>query len=263
MHDSSFFQQIAHVGVPWGARSINVPLFYYDISAIGVAFLTPLGRIRARLPSPRMYPLRVTPWHGLTTITAYEYRDCDIGPYNEIAISFPVTIDKASPVLAGLMRKVPGIPKVYTHHLPVTTEIARDAGVEFANYPKFLADITIEDKGERIETTLKEKDDLILKMSAKKMPLKKSGAFEFHTFSIKDNEILHTLIEGKAERIGYSMMGKFAEIELGNHDVAKELKELNLGEHSHSGQYTEGAMSKLHHPDKSWNIETLEQVSES
>jgi len=59
------------------------------------------------------------------------------------------------------------------------------------------------------------------------------------------------------------MMGKFAEIELGDHAVAKELKELNLGEFAHSGQYAEGAMSKLHHPDKSWNVETLELISES
>ena len=146
MRNSDFFQQIAHVDVPWGDRTISVPLFYYDISAIGVAFLTPLDKIRKLLPSPCMHPLRVTPWHGMTTINAYEYRDCDLGPYNEVAVGFPITIDQASPVFTGLVRKLPGVPKVYVHHLPVTTEIARDAGVEFANYPKFVASIAFEKK---------------------------------------------------------------------------------------------------------------------
>ena len=42
-------------------------------------------------------------------------------------------------MFTGILRKPPTEPEVYIHHLPVTTEIARDAGVEFAGYPKFLA----------------------------------------------------------------------------------------------------------------------------
>jgi hypothetical protein len=91
MRNSDFFQEIAHVDVLWGDMTLSVPLFYYDIGAIGVGYLTPLDNIRKLLPSPRMHPLRVTPWHGITTINAYEYRNCDIGPYNKVAIGFPIT----------------------------------------------------------------------------------------------------------------------------------------------------------------------------
>ncbi|MFC2166317.1 acetoacetate decarboxylase family protein, partial [Acidobacteriota bacterium] len=198
-------------------------------------------------------------------IKVYEFRDTDIGPYNEVSISIPINFKPASflPRKSAISMMRRHNFALYVHQLPVTTEEARIGGVYFYNYPKFLADITIEDKGETIETILKEKDELILRMSAKKPPLKKSGPFEYHTFSIKNNEILHTLIEGKAERIGSLMMGKFAELELGDHDVATELKGLNLSEVAHSGQYVEGAMSKLHHPDKRWDFETLKLISES
>ena len=143
MHDLSFFQQVAHVEVPWGETTISVPIFYYDISSISAAFLTPLDKIKALLPSPRMKPLRVTPWHGLTAITAYEYRDCDLGPYNEVSISFPITIDKTSSWVKTLLGKTDEYLKVYIRHLPVTTEIARAVGVDFAGFPKFIAEIEL------------------------------------------------------------------------------------------------------------------------
>jgi hypothetical protein len=88
---------------------------------------------------------------------------------------------------------------VYVHHLPVTTEIALKLGIHFYNYPKFLAEITFEDRDESLEVTLKENDDLILKLLAKKLKLKRTAGFEFHTYSIKKNVVLLTQVEGRAQ----------------------------------------------------------------
>jgi hypothetical protein len=265
MRDNEFFKETPRKTYEIQGRKVEFPVFYYDFSAVTASFIVKASKLREMLPHPKFIPAEIWPGTGVLTISAYEYRDTDIGPYNEVAVSVPINFETADflPPKSAISMLRRHKFTLYVHQLPVTTEEARLGGVYFYNYPKFLADITIENKGERIVTTLKEKDDLILKMSAKKLPLKKPGAVEYHTFSIKDNQILHTLIEGKAERIGYSMMGKFAEIELGDHAVAEELKELNLGQNSHSGQYAEGVMSKLHHPDKSWNVETLEQISEA
>jgi hypothetical protein len=228
VRNSDFFSQIAHVDVPWGDRTINVPLFYYDVAATGVAFLTPLDRIRALLPSPRMHPLRVTPWHGMTTINAYEYRDCDIGPYNEVAIGFPVTIDKPSPVFTGLLRKLAGIPKVYVHQLPVTTGIARDAGVEFANYPKFVADIGFEKKDGALACRLGEAQGHILTLTVNELPLHPVGRSYLHSVTFRDGRILRLelIIE---RRQGMSRQPADAQLELGDHPIAQELRDLRLG----------------------------------
>jgi hypothetical protein len=51
-----------------------------------------------------MHPLRITPWHGVTTIAAFEYRDTDIGPYNEFGVMFPITLHKPAPVLTGFLK---------------------------------------------------------------------------------------------------------------------------------------------------------------
>jgi len=265
MQDHEFFKGTPRQRYEIQGKEVEFPVFYYDFSSVTATFIVKANKLKEVLPHPEFIPAEIWPGSGVLTITAFEYRDTDIGPYNELSVSIPINFEAAafSPKKSAISMLRKHKFALYIHQLPVTTEVARLGGVHFYNYPKFLADIAIEDKGERIETTLKEKNELILKMSAKKPPLKKSGPFEYHTFSIKDNAILHTLIEGRAERIGYSMMGKFAEVELGDHDMAKELKELNIGDTAHSGQYAEGAMSKLHHPDKKWNFETLEFISES
>ena len=70
--DLAFFNQVEHLDAHSGESSIKMPVFYYDVTTINVAFLTPIKNIRALLPSPRMHPLRATPWHAVTAITCFE-----------------------------------------------------------------------------------------------------------------------------------------------------------------------------------------------
>jgi hypothetical protein len=229
VRDSDFFKGIARIDVPWRDGMLNVPLFYYDDTSIQAAYLTPLDKIRELLPSSRMHPLRVTPWHSVTIITAFAYRDCDIGPYNEVAISFPITIGKPSPVFTGLVRKLPGIPKSYTRHLPVTTEIARDLGVEFANYPKFLADITFEEKDGSLACHLTEAQSHVLTLTVRKLAAQPADRLHMHSITYRESRILRLELILGERRQGISRQPAHAHLELGEHPIAQELRDLNLG----------------------------------
>lgn len=68
-------------------------------------------------------------------------------------------------------------------------------------------------------------------------------------------------VEGWAPKIGETMLGSDAELELGNHRISKELAELNLSKTARSGIYAEGMMTKLYVPDIRWNVDTLENIS--
>lgn len=226
----TFFDQIAHVEIPWKDRTISVPVFYQDAGLFGAAFLTQLDKVQSLLPSPRLKLRRVTPWHTLTTITAYEYRDCDIGPYNEVAIGFPVTIgDKAPSPLAGLFRPRASEPMGYIRHLPVTTEIARDAGVEFANYPKFLADIDFETKDNRLLCHLSEAGSHILTLSVHQPPLKATGRSRRHSITSRADRLLRLEIVISECQMGTARDRSGAVLQLGNHSISQELRELGLG----------------------------------
>jgi len=50
-------------------------------------------------------------------------------------------------------------------------------------------------------------------MLAKKPPLKRSGRLEFHTYSIKDNMVMHALVGRCGPRLGKVMMGNIAELD--------------------------------------------------
>ena len=61
-----------------------------------------------------------------------------------------------------------------------------------------MSEITFQDQDDKLEVTLRESDELILKMNAEKLPLNRSAQIEFHTYSIKNNIVMHTLVEGMA-----------------------------------------------------------------
>ena len=142
-----------------------------------------------------------------------------------------------------------------------TTEIARKGGVHFYSYPKFLSEITFQDQDDKLEVTLRESDELILIMNAEKIPLNRSAQIEFHTYSIKNNVVMHTLVEGWAPQYGVKMMGHKASLELGDHRISQEISELYLSKTSLSGQHAEGMMSKLYSPDQHWDVNTLSPIS--
>jgi hypothetical protein len=245
-------------------ESIEFPILYYDSRMINGTFTAKTKKLNKLLPHPNFKPIEILPGVSMLNIAALEYRDTSIEAYNEIAISIPVKCPPkfVLPGISAISMMLKNSFSVYIHHLPVTTKMARKVGVHFFNYPKFLAEITIQDQDDNLEVTLSEENELILKMNAKKLPLNQSAKTEFHTYSIKDNVVMHTRIEGSAPRYGLKMLGNKAELELGNHWISQEIAELNLSKTSLAVQHTEGMMTKLYAPNQRWNVNTKAIVSD-
>ncbi|MBW1714925.1 MAG: acetoacetate decarboxylase family protein [Deltaproteobacteria bacterium] len=263
MRDHPFFKDTPRKTLDMAGQPMELPVFYYDVRFVTAIFTAKTSALKKLLPHPRFKPIQIWPGTGMLGIAAFEYHDTSIGPYNEIAISIPIKFPSrfVVPGLSALKMMRKNLFPVYIHHLPVTTQIALKVGIHFYNYPKFLAEVTFHDRDESLEVILKEKDDLILKLLAKKLSLKRSAGFEFHTYSIKDNVVMHSLIEGWAPKFGAVRMGSVAKLELGEHPISKELAELNLSKTARSGLYGEGVMTKLHDPDQRWNTDTLKIIS--
>jgi hypothetical protein len=263
MRDDVFFENTPRETFQIDGQSVEFPVFYYDYRFLTCVVTAKSDKLNALLPHPEFKVAELWPGSGVLSMTAFEYRDTDLGPYNEVAISIPMYFPHADfvPEKSAIAMVRKNIFSMYVHQLPVTTEIARRGGVYFYNFPKFIADISFEDVDDKTVVVLKEKDDLILKITANKIPMKKSIDFEYHTFSMRDNLVLHSLIEGRAPKFGQIAMGRFAELELGGHPLGIELKEIGVGNIANNGLYAENAMCKLHYPSKQWNAETLELVS--
>jgi len=265
MRDHPFFKDTPRKTLDIEGEPIEFPIFYYDVRLIAAAFTVKVSELKRLLPHPKFKPIQIWPGTGMLEIAAFEYRDTSIGPYNELAIAIPIRFPPGL-VVPGLsamkmMRKKRF--SVYVHHLPVTTQLALKLGVRFYNYPKFLADITFQDVDDNLEVTLREGGDLILKMRAQKLTPGKSRGFDVHTYSMKKDAVMHSLVEGWAPQLAAVMRGKVAELELGEHRISKELDDLDLSKTGRSGLYGDGAMIKLNHPDTRWCGDTLEVLSRS
>jgi hypothetical protein len=224
-----FFEEIEHREVPWGEKTICIPVFYYDAMTMEALFAATLTKLQAWMPSPRMRPLRLTPWHGMISISAMEYRDSDIGPYNEVSISVPFTLDRPSPILTGILRKAPEEPRAFIRHLPVTTEIARDLGVEFAGYPKILASIEFEREADRVTCHVVEDNQHILTFSGRQLETHQAPRVRMHVFTSRKGRLLRSELILSERQQAASKKAAHAQLELGDHPIAQELKALNLG----------------------------------
>jgi hypothetical protein len=233
MRDLQFYQQVDHLQKDFRGRAFNLPVFYYDVTAVMAGFLTPLEKVQALMPSPRMKPLRATPWNAVTIISCFEYRDSDAGPYNEVAIAFPFTLDKSAPVLTGLLGEIKRGPLAYVYKLPVTTEIAYQFGVDFYNYPKFMANIDFTSENNWIRCRLAEGGRHILTLSGRQLFVKDSPRWRFHGITTRENLILRSEVIVNVRKQAISRNPDNIKLEIGDHELGNELRRLNLGRMVH------------------------------
>jgi hypothetical protein len=226
MSASDFFQEIEHTPVLWREYQLHVPLFYQDFRFMSVSLLAPIKGLLNILPSKRLKPYRITPWHGVLSITAYEYRESDIKAYNEVSIGVPVTIDEETPLFTGTLRKMPKSPMSYSHHLPVTTEIAREVGAEFAGYPKFVAEIEFTEDDNWLTCQLNAEGQSILAFSGRKISLRKFPRIRVSPITYRRGYILRSEFVISERDMGNSTSKDDVRIDLGDHRIATELKEL-------------------------------------
>jgi hypothetical protein len=229
MSEKDFFQHITQVPAPWQEGTIRLPTFYQDAMAIHAQFLASSERVRSFLPSPRLHPLRVAPGRCAVALAALSYRETDLGPYNEVLIGIPVTLDARSPLFTGILRGLPAVPMIYVHRLPVTTEIARGPGVHFLAAPKFIADITFEETEEWVRCRLAEGETEIMTLEVRTGELEPTGRWHVNMVTAREGYLLRWGWVESEQRKRVSHDSSDVRLELGSHRMADELREMQLG----------------------------------
>lgn len=176
-----FFAGIEQVELKVDGGTARFPIFYREARTFTVILPANLLKLRRMLPDPRFVPAQAVPGVGAIAITAFEYSDTDIGPYNEFSIGIILNSPYYAPVPGyNLLRQyLDRIYEVYVYHLPVTTEIALRGGRDFYNYPKFIADIEFSDSAGRVTCDLSREGERIMSISGDKVPVRSIGEMKF------------------------------------------------------------------------------------
>lgn len=218
------------ISIKGGEYSGKIPIFYYDNTALHAIFTASTEKVRKYLPHPNMHPVEFSPGRCLVGFSAFEYRDTDIGPYNEFSISIIINWGKKSiPVFGVLKSMFVRTYSAYIWHLPVTTEIAYYGGVELYGYPKFIADIEFIKEKDYTICRLSEKGKHILTLRGKNLSTRKEKFIKYRTYPIKDGIPLLANVLVDPIEYAQSLRGDNATIEIGDsHPICEELRGIEL-----------------------------------
>lgn len=220
-----FFDGVAQQEVVIAGQRAKVPIFYRDGSSITALLPASARRLRRILPDPRYRPATLLPGVGIVGLTALDYRDTDIGPYGEFSVSVFLR-PPFSPGGRGVLgqyrrRQLHG----FIWHLPVTTEIALRGGVDYYNFPKFIARIEFEEAEGEVRCRLSEGGEAIATVSGRRIPTRRDMQMQQFIHLWMDGQPQSTEFKIHAHEWASSWGSRNVRVELGErHPVARGLR---------------------------------------
>lgn len=229
MPDMSFFREIGQSRITEFDEPVFNPTFTYDATATIAAFLTPLNRVEAILPSRRLLPLRATPAHGVTSLCVFELREADLGAHHFIAAGIPVTLDEPAPVLRGLLRQTAAGPTIYITHLLVDSPRAALFYREVTGLPVEAAAITVErvDGGRLCRVTAG--DQRVLEIGHMVPAAQPAVRWRVQLLGRRADRLLRSEMLFNVRQLGRTHDPEELCLDLGDHPVAAEWRGWKLG----------------------------------
>ncbi len=211
-------------------RTVSFPVEVRDASAAIAGFLVP-SRAANRLVGDAFEIVDFLPGRTLFMLGCIDYRDNDLGDYNEIAMNFFVRqrgAPRGFPYLGAWKAMSRGTLPSYSWKMPVDQSFTRDAGALIWGFPKTVERIDFDYSREgRFGALLQMDGEKVLEID-----LPRGGDKERPTSSA----VGYSYIEGVAHATRFTQQisglgaagGRSVELSLGPHPVADDLRALGL-----------------------------------
>lgn len=254
--EEGFFDGLEKTEVRITGGTVELPILYREATCITGVFTVPAAAVKELLPSPDLVPLLIWPGRALLGFSAFSYRDTSIGPYNEFAIGIPVRYKPSRndwPMPALRMAATLSF-DIFIWKLPVTSEVALNAGIDIWGYPKFLADIDFEDKADAVSCRVAAEGKHILTFSVRKMDAKMKTYLDLNSYTVKDGNILWTPVRGISTGLGRSFKPGTVHLELGDHPLAAQIGDLGISKRSATSLYIPNLQTILPAAEKTYPL---------
>lgn len=253
MRGSPFFEGVRQVDAEIAGQPAKLPAFYYDAAEMMALFPARYGELRRLLPDRRFAPARLAPGLGVVAVSCLEYRDTDVGPYNELAIAIPLNEPFFRPNLPG-RALVEATRRGQVHsfivHLPVTTEIALRGGVDAFNFPKFLGKIDFDEVAVQRRCRLAEEQEPILTFTGPRPSATGKERLQYFNHLWMDGQPQRAEFTINRLQVAKSVRPGAAVLELGErHPIARELDRLLVSKRSLQYEYVPQFEGILHGPE--------------
>lgn len=229
---SAFFDGIAQEPITFHGFAGKAPMFFRDVRMMGGVFTCDLAAARALMPTPAHHPLRVWPGRGVAAVHCLEYADTDIGPYNEVSLSIAVSHGRVpwSHWGALLAAEAHGRYTAFVVDLPVTTEAAVHGGIDILGFPKWLARIDFAEEGDRRVCTVREGDDVVLRVAGERVPTRDGlKEISLESYPRREGSTLHAVMRVRLGTWANSMLTRRMTVEPSAHPRSAAIRSLALG----------------------------------
>jgi len=209
-------------------RTIGFPVRVRDASSAAALFAVP-SRVAARhVPEP-FEVAQIAPGRALLSLAVVDYRDNDLGDYNEMAIGFMVHPRGEAPTIpwiGTLGRLLAGRLASHIIHMPVDQSFTRDAGETIWGYPKTVQTIEIEYADDRVRGRLVYDGEHAFTLTLPRGGRRRVEGGTIETLSMIDG-VPHRTVAGQTlDGMGIRPGG--AAVELGTGPIAETLRDLGL-----------------------------------
>jgi hypothetical protein len=210
-------------------REVTLPVVVRDAASAAATYLVPAAAARALLPGPELDVVEPWPGRALFSVACIDYRDNDLGDYNEVSLALFVRLRgerSRVPYLGAAVDFLRNRLATYIHRLPVNQRFTCEAGRGIWGFPKTVEEIDFEDAGGRRRCRLTMDGRHVLTFSVPRRGRLRLPDAPMTTYSYVDGALHRTAFVSGARGVGIRPGG--AELILGEHPEADELRRLGL-----------------------------------
>ena len=211
-------------------KQVDMPVQIRAASAFMAMYSVPTAAAQSLIDYTGLEILQFRPGRGICVLVFVDYVDGDLGPYNEFGVAFLVRDHRAdsTSVPQDLKALARGRAGALIHQLPVDGDFTLAAGRGIWGFPKFLADFDVDHTGSVRRGSVSEGGRLIAQLSVKPgIAVPGSGAgTSLAAYSHLDGLTRFTTWDMNPTGIRSRPGG--AELKLGSHPIADELRSLGL-----------------------------------
>ncbi len=232
-------------------RKVEMPVVVRDASSGSATYLVDAAAAHRLLPGDEIELVELLPGRALCSLAIIDYRDNDLGDYNEVTVAFFVrerSAPRGLPYLGALADLLRGRVATYIRHLPVDQSFTCEAGRVIWGFPKTVQRIDFDYAGKRARGHLVADGQHVLTLSLPRGGSRTLPESALRTYSYIGDVAHCTSFISRAEGVGFRLGG--AELELGDHPIAHELRSLGLPKRALMTSWMEHMHARFEVPQK-------------
>mgnify|MGYP001819139930 CR=1 FL=1 len=187
-------------------KDVTLPCIVRDAASANASFLVPSRAARELFPGPELDVVELLPGRTLLSLACIDYRDNDLGDYNEISIAFFVrerSAPRGLPWLGAAVDLMRGRLPTWIHRLPVNQSFTCEAGSRIWGFPKTVDEIEIEERGDRVDCRWAKDGRKVMALSLPRGGTRSMPQQSMQTYTWLEGALHRTAFVSQSEEVGF------------------------------------------------------------